>query len=124
MRHTPGPHIVDDGDTDLIGIFADDGDPICYFAEPSQPPGYYRVLRPAEARATAQLYAAAPEMYAALKAYEKLDNKVANCEEHDPEDVPEKCEFCFPYADDARCKMRAAIAKARGEPAGGETEGR
>jgi hypothetical protein len=55
------------------------------------------------------------ELVAALKAYELLDDKHANCEECEGESAPELCTICFPFADDARCKMRAALAKA-GEP--------
>lgn len=52
------------------------------------------------------------EMYEALKAYSELDDKHANCEECDGELQPELCAECFPYADAARLKMRAALAKA------------
>jgi len=70
-----------------------------------------------EAQANAHLYAAAPEMYKALKAYEELDDKHANCEECEGLEQPETCAECFPYADSARLKMRASIAKAEGRDA-------
>jgi hypothetical protein len=54
----------------------------------------------------------AEDMYEALKAYEKLDDFHANCEECDGLEQPETCAKCFPLADDARLKMRAAIEKA------------
>ena len=52
------------------------------------------------------------EMYEALKAYEELDDKHANCEECEGEIQPELCAECFPYADSARLRMRAALLKA------------
>ena len=64
-----------------------------------------------QAHANVKVVLLIPEMIAALKAYQLLDDKVANCEEHDPEDAPEVCEECFPFADDARCKMRAVLVK-------------
>ena len=73
--------------------------------------GYPRCDNYDEARANARLMVAAPEMYEALKAYEELDDKHANCEECDGEIQPELCAECFPYADAARLRMRAAIAK-------------
>jgi hypothetical protein len=67
-----------------------------------------------QTEANARLIAAAPDLLEACKAYELLDAKHANCEECDGLDQPEQCEKCFPLADDARLKMRAAIAKAEG----------
>jgi hypothetical protein len=63
--------------------------------------------------ADARLIAAAPEMYEALKAYEALENQRMNCDEcgDQLERSPEACGECFPFADDARCKIRAVIAK-------------
>ncbi len=57
----------------------------------------------------------AAEMKAALEAYEKLDDAHANCEECDGETAPEACGKCFPFADDARLRMRAALDRVRGE---------
>lgn len=51
------------------------------------------------------------ECIAALRAYEHLDNFHANCPECDGEVAPEICELCFPLADDARLRMRAALEK-------------
>lgn len=53
------------------------------------------------------------EMLDALKAYAKLDDFHANCEEcgERPEYAPEACEQCFPLADDARLKMRRALER-------------
>jgi hypothetical protein len=70
---------------------------------------------PTEADANARLITAAPEMYDALKAYELLDQRHANCPECDGECQPEACELCFPLADDARLKMRLILAKVNGE---------
>jgi hypothetical protein len=67
-----------------------------------------------EADANARLIAAAPEMFEALEAYERLDDAHANCDECEGLTQSEGCEKCFPLADDARLKMRAAIAKAEG----------
>jgi hypothetical protein len=54
---------------------------------------------------------------AALAAYDNLDeqrNKCEECEEQQ-ELAPEACGECFPFAADARLKMRAALARARSE---------
>jgi hypothetical protein len=56
-----------------------------------------------------------PDMLAALEAYEKVDEHVANCEDCCDGAHPEMCEECFPLADDARLLMRAVLAKVRGE---------
>lgn len=45
----------------------------------------------------------------ALQAAETADQQAANCEEHAPEMAPESCGECFPLADDARMKRRAAL---------------
>lgn len=60
------------------------------------------------------LKAAATDMYEALKALTLLEDKHSNCPICEGEGLPEACEKCFPFADDARLKMRAAIAKAEG----------
>lgn len=65
--------------------------------------------------ANAKLICSAPEMYAALLAYDELDDKHANCQECDGEIQPELCAECFPYADSARCQMRAVLKKVRGK---------
>ena len=51
----------------------------------------------------------------ALKAYERLDDYHANCDDCDGVPAPEACDKCFPFADDARLKMRAALADAQQE---------
>ena len=56
-----------------------------------------------------ELQAQRDDMFAALKAYERLDDFHANCPECDGLEQPELCEKCFPLADDARLKMCAAI---------------
>ncbi len=61
------------------------------------------------------LTAAATEMYEALKARMVLEDRHANCEDCEGEGQPEECGTCFPFADDARLKMRAAIAKVEGK---------
>ena len=62
------------------------------------------------------LSAAAAEMYVALKAYEALENQRNRCEECEDQEerAPEACGECFPYADDARSKIRKVIAKVEG----------
>lgn len=47
----------------------------------------------------------------ALTAYATLDEAHANCEECEGLGAPEACEKCFPLADAARLKMRAALAQ-------------
>ena len=54
------------------------------------------------------------ESRAALRAYDKLDDFHANCQNCDGCEQPEACEKCWPYADDARLKMRAIIEKIDG----------
>ena len=63
------------------------------------------------------LSAAAPQMYEALKAYEALEDQRMYCEECEDqlERAPETCGECFPFAYDARCKIRAVIAKVEGK---------
>lgn len=51
------------------------------------------------------------DMLAALEATEALDDR-DSCEECEGEGEPESCGLCFPKADAARIKRRAAIAKA------------
>ena len=62
---------------------------------------------------------AATEMYAALKAYEVLENHRLHCPECEDsqERAPEACGMCFPYADDLRCKVRAVLIKIEGKTA-------
>lgn len=93
MSHTPGPWRAE---------WDDSGQ---WYIEP------LGITGTAEA-ANAHLIAAVPEMFEALKAYSLLDDFHANCKECDGLGQPEACSECFPYADDARCKMRVAIAKA------------
>jgi hypothetical protein len=53
----------------------------------------------------------------ALSAYSYLDERRNKCEEckDNLEQAAEACEYCFPFADDARLKMRAALARAQAE---------
>jgi hypothetical protein len=48
-----------------------------------------------------------------LKAYQALDDQRMACKECEDclERAPEACPYCFPFADDARLRMRAAIAR-------------
>lgn len=55
------------------------------------------------------------EMLLALEAYERFEDKRANCSECGGERESELCEKCFPFADDARLRIRAALDQARGE---------
>lgn len=59
----------------------------------------------------ARLISLAPEMLDAIRAYKLLDDRHANCPECEGEDAPELCPTCFPFADDARLKMRAVLTK-------------
>lgn len=49
-----------------------------------------------------------------LEAYSRLDDFHANCSWCDGVIPPEDCPECFPLADDARLKMRAVLAGAKG----------
>ena len=57
------------------------------------------------------------ECLAALAAYSNLDEQRNKCDECEDrlEQAPEACEYCFPFADDARLKMRAVLARAQAE---------
>lgn len=105
-KWTPGPWNI--ARINYADIYGGDGEMVALV-----PKGYPRTA------ANAQLIAAAPDLYEALEAYEALDNQRMTCEECEDrlERAPEACEYCFPFADDARLKMRAALAKARGETA-------
>lgn len=48
-------------------------------------------------------------MHDALRTAEKADGFHANCEECEGLEAPEACGLCFPLADDARLKRRAAL---------------
>lgn len=68
--------------------------------------------------ATANLFAVAPDLLAALEATEAAEDHWANCEECEDKgaECPESgCETAFYLADKARLMRRAAIAKAQGE---------
>ena len=69
-----------------------------------------------EAAAEAWKRMAASDMYVAIEATEALDFR-DDCPECGGEGVPETCGECFPKADDARLKRRAALTRARGETA-------
>ena len=106
IEHTPGPW----HDAGPLGAGI-------YVVSESRPIAVvYGPNTEAAPQADAKLIAAAPEMYEALKAYEALDSQRMNCEECDEqlERAPEVCGECFPFADDARCKMRVVIAKVEG----------
>jgi hypothetical protein len=69
-----------------------------------------------EGTANAHLLAAAPDLLAALKAYESLDAQRDACEDCAEclERAPEACGNCCPFAMLARDLRHAAIAKAEG----------
>lgn len=69
----------------------------------------------AESEHNAAVMAGSFAMFEALKAWEVMEDRVANCEEHAPEEAPESCVWCLPYCDRARLMMRAALAMVRGE---------
>jgi len=50
------------------------------------------------------------EALEALRAYQKLDDAHANCDECEGLEQPDTCAKCFPLADAARLKMRAVLA--------------
>ena len=51
------------------------------------------------------------QMYAALLAYRKLDDEHGNCDDCMESGMSaEACEYCMPFADDARCQLEPAIA--------------
>lgn len=50
----------------------------------------------------------------ALQLLEKAEAFHMNCDECDGADVPELCEKCFPYYDDARTARRQALAAVGG----------
>ena len=63
----------------------------------------------------AGLLASVERLRGALQAYWDLDEQVSKCMDdedngHAPEEAPESCGICFPFCDDARLKMRAALA--------------
>lgn len=53
-------------------------------------------------------------MLSAMKAREIAEDKHMNCPDCNGEGEPEMCETCFPYADDARLKMRYALDVCKG----------
>ena len=50
----------------------------------------------------------------ALAMQEAAEEKHLKCEECDPQDAPETCEYCFPLYDDARVARRRALRHAVG----------
>jgi hypothetical protein len=68
-----------------------------------------------KSEAEANLFAAAPELYEALALIEELDFSRDDCPECEGMGEAEACGLCFPKADDARIKRRAALAKACGD---------
>ena len=67
MKYTPGPWIVDDGDSDAFGVFGEhDGNPICYLSENLNSGTGIRGRE--EDSANARLIAAAPQLCEALQA--------------------------------------------------------
>lgn len=66
-KHTPGPWGVDDaGGEAPFGVFAEDGDAVCYLTE--NPMGGLGLREYAEDQANARLIAAAPDLLEAAKA--------------------------------------------------------
>jgi hypothetical protein len=108
-RFTPGPWHV--GTKDDIEIQSGHKSMVCtLYAQNRSMDGYLD-------RANAYLIAAAPDLYEAARLQEEAEEFNANCPDCDGDGVPECCEICFPYFDDARLKRRAAIAKAEGQGA-------
>jgi hypothetical protein len=75
----------------------------------------YIVATGIRTRSDAHLFAAAPEMLAALEAQSLVDEHILDCEDCCDGAMPELCPEGFPLADDARTLRQQAIAKARGE---------
>lgn len=66
-KFTPGPWIADDGDASSWGVFSDaTSDAVCYLYDTHVGAPY--ATDPIESSANANLIAAAPELYEALKA--------------------------------------------------------
>lgn len=106
LKHTPGPW-SDAGPVGYsIGVISEGGWIAVAYGPGTNP----------NAAENVRLITAAPEMYEALKAYEALENHRMNCEECEErqEMAAETCAECFPFADAARCKIRAVIAKVEG----------
>jgi len=113
-EYTPGPWGVDDaGGEAPFGVFAEDGDAVCYLTE--NPMGGLGLREYAEDQANARLIAAAPDLLEAAKAFVAINE----CACPTPQDMPFDEELpAFPeWIKTNRCywhKARAAIAAAEG----------
>jgi hypothetical protein len=73
--------------------------------------------------ADADVIAAAPDLFEAALRQEMAELLHLSCEECEGNEIPELCETCFPFYDDARVMRRQAIEKARGRGASPQPEG-
>src|SRR5262245_40952304 len=67
MKHTPGPWTVDDGDSDIFGAFAYDGNAVCYLSQPDACGGMLPLRGREQDEANARLIAAAPDLLTACQ---------------------------------------------------------
>ena len=103
-KHTPGPWGVDDaGGEAPFGVFAEDGDAVCYLTE--NPMGGLGLREYAEDQANARLIAAAPDL---LKAAKDALESLTECGPHRSEGLD--CEACG----ESIAALRAAISAAEG----------
>ena len=111
FEYTPGPWTIEEygDDATALVIHKDTENRVCFMATPGSRGD------PAKIEADARLICAAPDLLAAAKKLEQAEDFHANCDECEGEEVPELCEKCFPFFDDARVMRRLAIAKATGK---------
>lgn len=97
MTHTDGPWVQ----------FADEGK--CVAIMPAGREGDICTFNQSPNDADALLMTAAPLLLKALILLEFAEAFHATCEECNGEDIPELCEKCFPYYDDARVARRHVL---------------
>ncbi len=112
-KHTPGPWGFGRTSDDQRIVLGDDGKGryVCN-VQIHQTPRAAGLFSEAEREANARLILAAPDLLDAALATEASDLAHSNCDECGGEGEAELCGACFPAADDARLKRRAALAKA------------
>jgi hypothetical protein len=104
-KHTPGPWVVWDYAGHTVGIVSYDGEPLAV----AEVVDYGDMVDPAQMRADANLIAAAPDMLAALKAFEAEFADVITTDSALPgTDAVDAVCYLWPT-------IKAALAKARGD---------